>query len=181
MIQIVQEVEDIGGRKRSSRLAAVEAERKRQEIVAAELEDEDPRSSRARRAEARENLQMTDRERREMEREERRKERELQELKEREEEVRAVFITRCLLDLTWLLQELAEMHAEREAAKQVAEFQPIEYNSNGRPIRKTRTAVPRDQVVGDEPVNQRESWELACEICQKKGWNIVSHEFVSVW
>ncbi|KAG8954269.1 hypothetical protein FRC04_000494 [Tulasnella sp. 424] len=154
-LKVHQEVESYVGRKRSTRLAIIESSKEKQREEEAAKAEEDAKHDRARRVEAREQKQVSERERRELEREKRRQERELQELLE--------------------TQKAAEdEEKEKVTAAKLAAMQEARSTSGAnRPIRKSRAAISYTQSPnGTPPPAERESWELACEICGKKGWNI---------
>ncbi|KAG9016640.1 hypothetical protein FRB90_002707 [Tulasnella sp. 427] len=146
-----QEAETYVGRKRSTRLAVIESIKEKQRAEEAAKSDDDTTADRA-------TKQVSERERREQERERRRQERELQELLE--------------------IQKAAEdEEKEKITAAQLAAIQEARKAANGtqsnRPVRRSRGAVSYNQSPGGTPpAAERESWELACEICGKKGWNI---------
>lgn len=70
---------------------------------------------------------------------------------------------------------------EKVTAAKLAAMQEARSTSGAnRPIRKSRAAISYTQSPnGTPPPAERESWELACEICGKKGWNIVSR--IAFW
>lgn len=154
-LKVHQDVESYIGRKRSTRLAIIESSKEKQRAEEAAKVEEDTKHGRARRVEAREQKQVSERERREQERERRRQERELEELLE--------------------AQKAAEdEEKEKATAAKLTAIQEARGTSNAnRPIRKSRAAITYNQSPrGTPPLAERESWELACEICGKKGWNI---------
>ncbi|KAG9011097.1 hypothetical protein FRB94_009240 [Tulasnella sp. JGI-2019a] len=158
-LRALRQVEEVVGRKRSTRLAVLQSQKECENAGAAGKVEAGVKMDRAQRMEHRERLQAEDRERREREREERRREREIE---EEEEEAKAK----------------AEAEAE-VLAKSIAEGRAVTQNGVGhgangsatRRVRRTKTA-PTAATATSRTASPADDWELACEICHKKGWNV---------
>lgn len=135
-------------------MAVIQSQREQDEREAASKADDEGPKDRAARMEARERLQAEERERREREREERKRQQEIEEIQELEEEER---------------REKEEREREERSRAAVN-------GANG--IRKVRRTKVGAGTNGAAPttngvVAANEYWELSCEICHKKGWNVV--------
>ncbi|KAG8904086.1 hypothetical protein FRB99_002286 [Tulasnella sp. 403] len=162
--RVFRQVEEVVGRKRSSRLALIDAEKERQRMEAAAKAEEDAKLDRTRRMEARERAQAVERERREKGREERKKDQDVNTASEPEADDKNDADSASYGRRSPRAGTLGPSIPEGESQQN---------GGHSRPVRKTRTAVSYAQSPdGATPPSERESWELACEICHKKGWNI---------
>ncbi|KAG8880976.1 hypothetical protein FRB97_000300 [Tulasnella sp. 331] len=164
-LRALRQVEEVVGRKRSSRLAVLQSQKEREDAEAAAKVEAEVKMDRAQRMEHRERLQAEERERREKEREDRKREREIKQIQEEEE-------------------ELAKAKAEEEAealAKAIAEGRVSNQNGvgghainggAGRRVRRTKTAPNATAAATNGTASPSDAWELACEVCHKKGWNV---------
>lgn len=171
-------------RKRSSRLLLRQSEREEAEAAARKVAEEEERNSRAKRQEARAKKEEADRERRETARELRRREREEKEAKEQAangddggDGCVFVFIliivahpwnsSQMLVDIGG--NESAVAFAADPSRLATAGSSTSHYktsNGNGNGVKKAGTGSGSRTPIGED-------WELDCEICHRRGINLV--------
>ncbi|KAJ9127755.1 hypothetical protein QFC24_000038 [Naganishia onofrii] len=155
--------EAVRNRKRSSRLVVKELERDAQRKAEESARLLEERMQRVRDEEARVQAEEADRISKEREREERLRERE-ERIREREERIR--------------FRELEEIMAKEKAERdREVRIQRRELGLNGSASRQgsqqpsePASKARRGRKGQDEPSS--ETWEIACEICHRQGWNI---------
>ncbi|KAG8969453.1 hypothetical protein FRC03_002729 [Tulasnella sp. 419] len=163
--KVVHQIEAVVGRKRSSRLAVIENEKERVRQEQQAQMEVDAKMDRTRRMEARERAQVAERDARE----ERRKERELRIQKEKEE---AEERERREAEAARYAEEVAARQAAAAATAATAD-KNMERAANGRPIRKKAAAARiRMAAATNDAAENEEHWELDCEVCHRKGWNM---------
>jgi hypothetical protein len=170
-------------RKRSSRLLIRQTEKEQAEAAARKQAEEDEKNSRARRQEVRAKREEEAREKREMARETRRKEREEREERERLEREKAergevineryafyspLFIFCSDNHDMWFSEQMVVdvvgnggTHTPPKAPV-ARKREPSSKKANGRSANKSGSRTPAG-----------EDWELDCEICHRRGINLV--------
>lgn len=162
-------------RKKSSRLAIRESEREEARLAAKMRQEEEEKMSRARRLEARQQKEEAERLRREKAREQRREEREAREASRKALTTGYVHPS---ISMTKLFKFLSRRSLEPQSQSPPAEVKSDlpktqAKHSSGTEKRAPRaSAKPRPQSGTRTPAG--EDWELACEICHRRGINIVS-------
>lgn len=155
-------------RKRSSRIAVKESEREEQRAAARKKAEEDEKLSRARRAEARQLKEEADRLKREQSREQRRKEREA---REAQEKAQAEGYAHPHTQLTCSnLPSRSEMQVD--VVGDAPPAVPVARNGSMSPGKLRNYNVNGSTSGTQTPMS--EDWELDCEICYRKGLNVVS-------
>lgn len=150
-------------RKRSSRIATIQLEREeiiRNETAQREMEE---RMERTRKEEKRREREEAELARREKAREDR--------LKEREERAQA----REDAVLAKAREESEKMERAERDRQERARRREEGLSAVSTPNERSNSAAP---VLGDGAANQPEGWELNCEVCKKRGWNLVSSVLV---
>ncbi|KAL0954712.1 hypothetical protein HGRIS_003666 [Hohenbuehelia grisea] len=133
-------------RKRSSRIAIRQSEKEEALLTARKRAEEDEKQSRAKRLEARLQKEEADRVKRETAREQRRKDREAREAK----------------------QEQESLNSEEPLAANTPELAPPPETSSGQ--QRKRSRMNGSHSTGR--ASPKDSWELDCEICHRKGQNL---------
>lgn len=152
-------------RKRSSRIALKESEKEQEFLAAKRRAEEDEKTSRARRAEARRQKEEADRIKRENAREERRKEREA-----KQAEAKARYEYSALIHV--FSMHLASTDAPIDIMNQ-------EHSSFAIP--SLSAPVPANGICASTSGSRTpaEDWELDCEICGRRGINQVRFPLIS--
>ncbi|KAJ9108690.1 hypothetical protein QFC21_000010 [Naganishia friedmannii] len=155
--------EAVRNRKRSSRLVVKELERDAQRKAEESARLLEERMQRVRDEEARTQAEEADRISKEKEREERLRERE-ERIREREERIRY----RELEDI------MAKERAERDREVRV-QRRELGLNGSGSRQGSHQLSEPPSRArrgAKDQDEASSETWEVACEICHRQGWNI---------
>ncbi|KAJ3572556.1 hypothetical protein NP233_g2998 [Leucocoprinus birnbaumii] len=151
--------EALSHRKRSSRLAIKESEKEEARLAKARKAEEEEKMGRARRLEARRQREEEERLKREQAREQRRKEREAREARRH-----------------------AEPEQEEESSKEEEPAPPPQPPASSatapQPQKTTKARAPRQHTkpaangTAPRPRVKNGDWELDCEVCRKRGFNL---------
>lgn len=162
-------------RKRSSRIALRESEKEEARIAAQRQAEEEEKMGRARRLEARRQREEEERLRREQAREQRRKEREARESRRQAELEELVARYETLFSITKPFARPENQSSDRESEAETIDAKPPQATANLRnKPSKAGSSRQRPKTSTNGAAPKAVDWELDCEICRKRGINLVS-------
>lgn len=167
--------EAVRNRKRSSRIAMRELEKEEAAKMEEVRRDLEARMQKVRDEEAREAAVEADKLAKEREREDRLKDRE-ERLKQREEAIaqRAIDEIRAKEEAERAREERAQKRLNGESTTGSRSGTPNGKVPMGKGKERSVETPASDREQAEEPEEDEEPWELACEVCKKHGWNVVS-------